>query len=261
MICRFILAMTFLALAGCSKGHGDPIGQATEALDSGAPASFAAGHTPTVVASRAKLALAFTNKIGLTPQTRWGSYNGTAWSTCDVSNPSNCNGGTVTGGGVQTWLGKGGVAADGHGDVVYVSLASDVANATSADLVVAMVSTTDGTTYTHGAQLVNASGGECDPATEDAPDVTVDMTTSPETFWFVWRHNGAGNFGGCVRRAKLASGSLVWLDEVRSVGGLDKEDDLNSAEGQGGLRIAAGDGIVSIGYSNNDQLGLVRFSV
>ena len=255
MISRFILALTFLAVAACSKSHGDPIGQTTEALDAGAAANIVGNaHTPSVVASHGKLALAFTNKTGLVPQTRWGSFNGTTWSICDVNNPSNCNGGTVTGAGVQTWLGKGAVAADGHGNVVYASLASDVTNATSADLVVAMVSTTDGTTYTHGAQLVNASGGECDPATEDAPGVTVDMTTSPETFWFVWRHKGASSFGGCVRRAKVSSGSLVWLDEVRSVGGMDREDDGNPNMGQGALRIAAGDGIVSIGYSNNDQL-------
>lgn len=126
-----------------------------------------------------------------------------------------CNAGqTVTGVPGQThWLGKGAVAADGHGNVVYVALANNQHGTTPVNWVVAMVSTNDGRNYLLPAQLVNVAGGACDPATEDMPDVTVDMTTQPETFWFAWRHKSASSFGVCVHRAVLNAGSLTWLDQ------------------------------------------------
>jgi hypothetical protein len=135
-----------------------------------------------------------------------------------------------------------------------VTLANNTTSPTVANWIVAMVSTDDGQTFTHLAQQVNESGGDCDPATEDLPDVTMDMTTSPPTVWFVWRHNGSGSFGACVRRGVVSSGAITWLDKVRSVGGMIRENEAMTGMGQGGVRIVAGDGVVSIGYSDNDQL-------
>jgi hypothetical protein len=248
-----ICATAVLFLIGCSRP--DRIGSTSQALDAGAQSLITSnGVSPSIVASRTKLAMAFTG-VSTAQATRWGSYNGTSWSFCDVAT-SSCNNGVSVSGptGLTHWLGKGAVAADGNGRVVMATLANNQSG-TTPNWVVALVSTNDGSWYTKTGQLVNEAGGECDPATEDLPDITADQTTTPPTFWFVWRHNGAGSFGACVRRGMLdAAGNMVWLDVVRSVGGMDKEDDLSSSEGQGGLRIAAGDGVVSVGYSNNDSL-------
>jgi hypothetical protein len=253
MFIRICMALC-LGLVGCSKSSNQ-LGHTSQALDAGTSSFIVSNaNSPSIVPSGTHLALSFTG-TGSSQLTRWGSFDGTTWAFCDVATSSCNNGVGVTGpSGLMHWLGQGAVAADGNGNVVMVTLANNQAN-TTPNWVVALVSTNDGKWYTKTGQLVNESGGECDPATEDLPDITVDQTTTPATFWFVWRHNGAGNFGGCVRRGVLdANANINWLDEVRSVGGMDKEDDGSSSEGQGGLRIAAGDGVVSIGYSNNDSL-------
>jgi hypothetical protein len=186
----------------------------------------------------------------------WATWNGFGWLTCDVTNvPAGCNGGSGTPPvpGQTTWIGKGAMAADGLGHVVYVVLGSNV-GPTVPNFVVAIVSSDDGQHFTVPAQLVNEPGGDCDPATEDLPDVTFDYTTQPATLWVAWRHKNGSSYGACVRRGQVSPAGIQWLDHVRSVGGMDREDDFNPSMGQGGIRIVAGDGVVSIGYSNNDQL-------
>jgi hypothetical protein len=62
-----------------------------------------------------------------------------------------------------------------------------------------------------------------------------------------------------VRRGQIVSGgvlSIRWLDKARSIGGMDKENNADAFMGQGGMRIQAGDGVLAVAYSNNDEIDL-----
>ena len=91
------------------------------------------------------------------------------------------------------------------------------------------------------------------------PHATFDFTTKPPTLWVVWRHNGTyglgGSFGGCIRRFFVSgsgtSATLVPLDDALTIDGMDSED---SVSGQGGLKVAAGDGAVTVVYSKTDHV-------
>jgi len=185
--------------------------------------------------------------------------------TCNADNPSNCNGGPIDTSAIHeqgiskkpatvAFLRHHSVAAEGVNNsnrVVYVTLADIDKNPETAERVVAAVSTDDGKTFRKAFPLNEDS---CSNGEQDMPHAAFDYTTAPPTLWVVWRHQGTklGSFGGCIRRFFLdVTGVLVPLDDARDVEGMDLEDITGS---QGGLKVQAGDGVVTVVYSNTDHL-------
>jgi len=152
-------------------------------------------------------------------------------------------------------MGDATVVSDGTANVVYVTLGGGDGNpANGAELVVATVSRDGGVTFgTTASDTVVVNGSPCGNGIQDLPDAAIDLTTSPPTIWVVWRHKGASSFGGCIAGGRVSNGGLSF-DSPHSISNMDREDTASINMGQGGLRIAAGDGAVTVMYSNNDQL-------
>jgi len=191
----------------------------------------------------------------------WAFSNngGVTWKKCASNNPGNCNTKPIDTGLVGksvTFVRHPAVATDGLGNGVYVTLADTDGSPDSAERVVGMISTDGGKTF-GAAQPLNADS--CDNGEQDMPHAAFDYTPSPATLWVVWRHRGVtqgGSFGGCIRRffiqpMKMAPPKLTPLDDAHSVDGMDLEDITGS---QGGLKVQAGDGVVTVVYSNTDHV-------
>lgn len=262
-----------LMLNACSRES--PTGSQGQALiEAGAVTTTVRvrANSPSAVFSPAQVGRTSTtlavgyDDFGPTSPAGWSFSNdqGMTWAPCnmiDTGAYAGCNGGpAVLATPTMAWLGKSSLAADGRGNVVYVTLASNVT--TTPTLVVATLSADGGRTFGKAAGstiIVNEQGGDCDGGVQDLPNATFDFTTEPPTLWVVWRHKAHDSFGGCVRRGQIivpdgGTPFLQWVDSARSVGQMDKEDPFNINMGQGGLRIQAGDGVVAVAYSNNDML-------
>ncbi len=244
--------------AACSRSGGEKVNTTSQALDAGAPHTITVNaNNPSAVFTGEFLVVSFTDWAGGThARVGWAYANasGAFWTVCNAAIPAaGCNNPNPVPmiAGQTGWVGKGALSTDGRGGVVYVTLANDTGHGTGG-LVVALLSTNHGVSFDQAFQ-VNAPGGECDPGDEDLPDVTFDYTTAPPTAWFAWRHKGASSYGGCVRRAMVKDGTLTFLDGSRTIENMDREhDDINL--GQGGLRVQAGDGALTVAYSNSDAL-------
>lgn len=179
---------------------------------------------------------------------------------CSSGTPMPCNG--QTGGvcrapGQRAWMGTASLVADARGNVVYVTLGDgDGDTSNGAELVVATLSLDGGATFGNAPSasvVVNTAG--CGTGIQDLPDATFDFTTEPATLWVVWRHKGASSFGGCVNHGVVdVVNQTIRMSAPRPVGGMDREFFGNIDAGQGGLRVQAGDGAVSVAFSNNDKL-------
>jgi hypothetical protein len=188
----------------------------------------------------------------------WSWWDGTVWTYCNAVTP-NCGGPGVTvplAPGQQNWRGDPGIAAapDQSGVVVATQLANSIADTGKPNMVVASLSFDGGRTF---SSTVQVNSNRCDGGDQDQQDVSVDPTTSPPTFWFVWRHNGsagtgAGTYGACVRGGTVntATRTITWLGPAEDVEHLDR----TPFWGVGGLVVQAGGGYLSVGYSNTDHI-------
>ena len=251
-----------LMMSGCSK-PAELVGTTKAAIMVGAQISISSNN-PNLDTPSAATPAANTYIVAAEDHARhlpvWvrSTTNGATWNTCDVTNPSNCNTVPVPMAPRQVGWGfssKPVVAANGLGDVVVVYLGfSATASSTTPDLVIIQTSADNGATFQHAAVVNDNTGGNCNSALEDSPDVTFDLTTSPPSFWILWRHESGSSFGGCVRQGQFVSHVLHWLDYPSGVSGMVKENGADPNMGQGGMRIQAGDGIVTVGYSDNDEM-------
>jgi hypothetical protein len=165
-----------MALNACSRES--PTGSQTQALiDAGLGSTTVRGHasSPSAVFTHVPparggdvLAVGY-DEFGPTSPVGWSFSNdrGISWTPCNMIDTgiyAGCNGGPATlATPTMTWLGKSSLAADGRGNVVYVTLAADVS--TSPTLVAATLSTDGGRTFGKGAGstvIVNEQGGDCD---------------------------------------------------------------------------------------------------
>jgi hypothetical protein len=166
-------------------------------------------------------------------------------------------------------MGAPSLAADGRGDVVYVGLGDTDGDPTNgAERVVAMISV-DGGQHFNTMQFVNDDSG-CSSGIQDLPHATFDTTVFPPELYVVWRHNGAGTFGGCIRHGSLnfsgtsndagcfiSQPSIDWRGrnggQSETVGPLQRFCANGPCfNGQGGMMVQAGDGAVTVMYAGND---------
>lgn len=255
---------------GCSPAaHTGTVQQAL--VDAGAVATIQGPeNSPSAVRAHEQIVVGYTDLRG-------GAYSAAGWAWSATLPPTSsswykCNMtvfdplcGSVpakavssTGQTQGSWLGPASLATDGN-NVIYATLAGDILNPSSPTLVVVTLSTDGGRSFgqsVSASAIVNESGGDCDGGVQDLPNAAYDLTTSPATFWVVWRHKTGSSYGGCVRRGQIVSGAISWLDKTRSIANMDRENGSDANMGQGGLRIQAGDGAVTVGYSNNDEIVL-----
>ncbi len=178
--------------------------------------------------------------------------NGVTFTKCNANAPCNGSGvdvSRVTG--FRSFLRHPSLATDGKGHVVYVTLADTDGDPSTAERVVAVLSSDYGQTFTTAFPVNQDS---CANGVQDMPYATFDYTTSPATLWIVWRHNGSGgSFGGCIRRFFIDkyTGELVALDPSQDVVGMEQDDPFFGS--QGALEVQAGDGIVTVAYVDSDD--------
>lgn len=190
----------------------------------------------------------------------FSSNGGITWTVCNADNVNGCNGGPVNTAaipGFKNFLPHASVAAEGSGSrVVYVTLADTDQNPKTAERVVASVSTDGGRTFQRAFSLNEPSllPNDCNDGVQDMPHVGVDNTTSPATFWLVWRNDRAG---GCIRRFFLdVTSTPVPLDDAPRalpLSWLGGSSGIFSAQ-PGGLKVQAGDGVVTVVYQDTDFL-------
>jgi hypothetical protein len=101
---------------------------------------------------------------------------------------------------------------------------------------------------------------------EDQPSADFDITTDinrARKISVVWRHNGGGTFGACIRRGTfcgagesdpvcngVARPNIVWdTGSGNGISNLDRQDQLY---GQSGVIVQAGDGAVTVVAANCD---------
>jgi len=206
-----------------------------------------------------------------------------AWSTDNVSgttitNIKSCD---MFGNGVGTcttvsttplstfgfWNGDPSIVADGLGNVVYVSMMVSAGNGSNDTDVVALVSTDGGNSFggltsaNHDSRFPDQCGSTGTNvggvATIDQPRATFDYTTSPPTLWvtYRWRAEDAGTYGGCIRRGVLdnsvSPASIHWLDAAHNIEGIGTGA---AFPGVGGIRVAAGDGVITVAYSSSANI-------
>jgi hypothetical protein len=120
------------------------------------------------------------------------------------------------------------------------------------DQIIAVVSTDGGRTF-NGDHVAIVNDGHCSGGTIDQPAASFDYTTEPPTLWVVYRHavNPNAHDGACVRRGFLNSANsnrITWLDDS-----LDLQNFFGEGgSGIGSVRIQAGDGAVTVVYTNTD---------
>lgn len=185
----------------------------------------------------------------------WSS-DGTTWHQCNAASPGcGSGGGLVPRAPTQaTWAGDPQIAADPSQPqvVVAANLANSIQNANAdPDLVVVSTSLDGGRTF---IQTQIASTGACAGGVQDMEAIAFDPTTSPATLWVAWRHvvNQLATAGACVVAGHVdaSTGAVLWTTPARQVPNLDHQDTL---WGIGGVMIQAGDGIVTLAYSNTDH--------
>ena len=183
------------------------------------------------------------------------SLDGITFTKCNLLAP--CNGpiDTTRVPDAQSFMRHHTVAADGLGNVVYLTLADTDGDDSKAERVVAFLSTDGGTQFST-AFPINFEASDCGSGEQDLPHATFDYSTSPPTLWVVWRNNSTGNsFGGCLKRFFIrGSGStaqLLPLGKAVTISGMDREDKIGGS--QGGLEVQAGDGVVTVVYANSDE--------
>ncbi len=189
-------------------------------------------------------------------QWAWSPNGGQTWTPCSLGSTS-CNGtdAGVDAGAGWSFIGDTTVVSDHRTDlprgshVVFVTLTDDGTSGTKGGRrVVALVSNDSGQTFLPQS-LTQVNDGVCGDSVQDQPGATFDYTTSPPTLWVVWRHFGPNAYGGCVRRGYVGNDDAIhWLDTSRSVDHMSTEVAFN---GQGGMRVVAGDGAVTVLYANN----------
>ncbi len=157
------------------------------------------------------------------------------------------------------WGGQPSLAADGVGNVAYVTLYKS--SSTSGLDQVAVVMSHDGGETFGGSDgkmlsLTDGAGEGCDSGTQRLPNVAVDITTTPPTYWAVWGHKGSGSFGGCIR-----SFTYDPTSDTVSTGGpaaagytIDNMEREGLDDGQGALIVQAADGMVTVAYDNQDNV-------
>lgn len=262
-----------LAFAGCSE-RAERVDTASAKLVTTSNTALIRpfGNAPSATVTTDNIVVGYRDESGLTTM-GWAyghdlSTDGgldLAFNKCNAANPS-CGGGIAlpcnlwSGGvcmapGQKAWMGTPSLVADGRDNVVYVTLGDGDANTMNgAELVVATLSTGGGAHFgvTPAATVVVNTAG-CESGIQDLPDATIDFTTEPPTLWVVWRHKGASSFGGCVNHA-IIDGGTIQFGAPTPISGMDREFFGNLDAGQGGLRIQAGDGAVTVAFSNNDQI-------
>lgn len=146
--------------------------------------------------------------------------------------------------------GNTGVAVDQRGHVVMVALAS-TGQTTSQEAVAAYISEDNGQHFQYSTRV---NVGPCSNGYQDQPHAAFDLTTEPPTLWVVWRHNGAGSYGACIKSGTLnlpnASQPIVWNDE-------HVVENLRGATfyGMASLMVQAGDGGVTVVEQFNGNPG------
>jgi len=177
----------------------------------------------------------------------------------------------ISGGKTQkSWLGDPTVVTTrlDDGFVGYVSLARSTGfTGSGADEVVISMSNDGGLSFT-ATDWVNVAGPDsCDYGTQDQPHAYIDRLTENDptppalgrpSIWVVWRHNGAGSYGGCIRGGFINTGtpSIQWTDSGHSVANMQH----SFGYGIGGVMIGAipvAPGVperVTIVYSNTDNI-------
>ncbi len=174
-------------------------------------------------------------------------------------------------------LGSPSLAADNQGNVVYVGLASTTGSSTTADTVVAMISTDGGQTFNNMVVVNSDSGHSCNTGTQRLPHATFDTTVFPPVLYVVWGNNNSGQFGGCMRHGTIDITNtqaiagcptspiimpvIDWItnsdgDSSESISNMKQSCNWDGCQvGQGGLMVQAGDGNVTVMYSGNDAVG------
>lgn len=184
---------------------------------------------------------------------------------CDLSGPPAGTAGcvpvpTANIPGFVQWGGDPTIVSDGRNNVVMIGLA-DTNNASEGtageEIVVASVSTNAGQSFTFSG-VVNDNGCGTGGYVQDQPGAVFDYTTSPPTLWVVWRHRRnslEASYGTCIRRGVIDTGrpgGVHWLGpnggEARVVEGIGTG---NFFVGMGGVRVVAGDGVVTVAYSSS----------
>jgi len=186
------------------------------------------------------------------------SADGTSWNDCDAT-MSGCGGSGAMvpmAPNQQNWRGDPGIAADPSqpGVVVATNLANSSNDQGNPNMVVASLSFDGGRTFTSTLQVNDQS---CSSGDQDQQAIAFDPTTSPATVWIAWRHNGAagtgtGTYGACVRGGTVntTTRTIDWLGDAQDVENLDR----TPFYGVGGLLVQAGEGAVTVMYSNSDHI-------
>jgi len=153
------------------------------------------------------------------------------------------------------------LVADHQGNVVLVNMFQSAQNhqiaeqdggADNVDDIVAVVSTDGGRTFqSDHVKFVN--DGHCSDGKQDQPAAAFDYTTTPPTLWVAYRHAGSPghSYGACVRRGFLdpSNGNrITWLEDSLDVQNFFGE----GGAGIGALLVQAGDGAVTVVYTNTD---------
>ncbi len=271
-----VVLMVVASMSACSKSHeGETVARSSAAItpenDAGAGTTVAGRSTqePSGAFANARaLVVGFNTNINNVQSQGWAvsndfglsfqrqcDFNGTSLLAADagpscapVPIPVNSHIPTGSDGGeIWKWAGDPTVVADGRGDVAYVSMGNPSVGASGADFVAVAVSQNGGGSW-DSTVIANDTG--CGNGVQDQPNAVFDYTTDPPTLWVVWRHAGLGTIGtsgACVRRGVVdksgGPAKIRWLDDPHTVTGLANVY-------QYGMAIAAGDGVVTVMYSN-----------
>lgn len=154
------------------------------------------------------------------------------------------------------------MVADHLGNVVFVDQFISAASQAKApdgglgvtDQDIAMVSNDGGRTFKSDHLAIVNDGATCADGIQDQPAAAFDYTTTPPTLWVAFRHRGGAGgslYGACVRRGFInpAIGNrITWLEDAFEVQNFHGED----GTGIGAILIQAGDGAVTVVYTNTD---------
>jgi len=182
------------------------------------------------------------------------------FTTC-FDNAGSCNSIDKTGITFDHWATNPQPTAAGNGTgLVFAAAVYASTSLLDHDQVMLMMDDTGGDHLGQSSgQAISVTDGAadgCDTGEMRAPYVTVDSTAFPGTplIYVVWGRKGSGSWGACIRSFSVALNTLITDGPVSAghgVGSLDRE---GFNDGQGGLIAQAADGMVSVAYTNQDNV-------